>query len=99
MDLHAAPVAGSSRQPADPDMTRPENAAAHHWFRFVPAHPAHIVRDCLDRLDTSAGAAALPGIADRAGYRPEAPDLSRTRPATAPRRHLREELLVLRWPG
>ncbi|MCY3586726.1 MAG: DNA methyltransferase [Acidimicrobiaceae bacterium] len=41
----------------------------------------------------------LAGIAERAGYVVEDIDLFRTRPATATRDQLREEVLVLRWPG
>ena len=60
MDLQAAlSGAESSRQPADPNRMRPEDAAAHHWFRFVLAYPPHLVRDCLDRLDVKAGASVL----------------------------------------
>ena len=55
----AASVAGSSRQPADPNRIRPEDAAARHWFRFVLAYPPHMVRHCPDRLDIKAGASVL----------------------------------------
>lgn len=41
----------------------------------------------------------LAEIAERAGYEVEAIDLFRTRQATATREQLREEVLVLRWPG
>jgi len=41
----------------------------------------------------------LADIADRAGYEVESIDLFRTRPATATGEQLREEVLVLRWPG
>ena len=41
----------------------------------------------------------LAEIAQRAGYEVEAIDLFRTRQATATREQLREEVLVLRWPG
>ena len=41
----------------------------------------------------------LAEIAERAGYQVEAIDLFRTRKATATREQLREEVLVLRWPG
>lgn len=41
----------------------------------------------------------LAGIAERAGYEVESIDLFRTRHATATRDQLREEVLVLRWPG
>ena len=41
----------------------------------------------------------LAGIAERAGYEVEGIDLFRTRHATATRDQLREEVLVLRWPG
>jgi len=41
----------------------------------------------------------LAEIAERAGYQVEAIDLFRTRHATATNEQLREEVLVLRWPG
>ncbi len=41
----------------------------------------------------------LAEIAERAGYEVESIDLFRTRHATATRAQLREEVLVLRWPG
>lgn len=41
----------------------------------------------------------LAEIAERAGYEVESIDLFRTRQATATRDQLREEVLVLRWPG
>lgn len=41
----------------------------------------------------------LATIAERAGYEVESIDLFRTRHATATRDQLREEVLVLRWPG
>ena len=41
----------------------------------------------------------LSKIAERAGYEVESVDLFRTRYATATREQLREEVLVLRWPG
>ena len=41
----------------------------------------------------------LADIAERAGYEVETIDLFRTRHATATREQLREEVLVLRWPG
>ena len=41
----------------------------------------------------------LADIAARAGYEVETIDLFRTRQATATREQLREEVLVLRWPG
>ncbi len=41
----------------------------------------------------------LAEIAERAGYHVEAIDLFRTRHATATNAQLREEVLVLRWPG
>ena len=41
----------------------------------------------------------LADIAERAGYEVESIDLFRTRHATATREQLREEVLVLRWPG
>ena len=41
----------------------------------------------------------LAEIAERAGYDVESIDLFRTRHATATREQLREEVLVLRWPG
>ncbi|WP_419944398.1 DNA methyltransferase [Candidatus Poriferisodalis sp.] len=41
----------------------------------------------------------LADIAERAGYEVEGIDLFRTRPATATRDQLREEVLLLRWPG
>ena len=41
----------------------------------------------------------LASIAERLGYEVEAIDLFRTRQATATRAQLREEVLVLRWPG
>lgn len=41
----------------------------------------------------------LAEIAERAGYVVESIDLFRTRHATATREQLREEVLVLRWPG
>ena len=41
----------------------------------------------------------LAGIAERVGYEVEGIDLFRTRPATATRDQLREEVLLLRWPG
>lgn len=41
----------------------------------------------------------LAEIAERAGYEVEAIDLFRTRHATATNEQLREEVLVLRWPG
>ena len=41
----------------------------------------------------------LADIADRLGYQVEAIDLFRTRAATATRAQLREEVVVLRWPG
>ena len=41
----------------------------------------------------------LAEIAEKAGYEVEAIDLFRTRPATATREQLREEVVVLRWPG
>ena len=41
----------------------------------------------------------LAEVAERAGYQVEAIDLFRTRHATATNEQLREEVLVLRWPG
>ena len=41
----------------------------------------------------------LAGIAEKIGYRVESIDLFRTRAATATREALREEVLVMRWPG
>jgi len=41
----------------------------------------------------------LAEIAESLGYDVEALDLFRTRMATATREQLREEVLVLRWPG
>ena len=41
----------------------------------------------------------LAEIAERSGYEVESIDLFRTRQATATREQLREEVLVLRWPG
>ncbi len=41
----------------------------------------------------------LASIAERCGYEVEGIDLFRTRPATATRDQLREEVLLLRWPG
>ncbi len=41
----------------------------------------------------------LAEIAERIGYEVEGIDLFRTRPATATRDQLREEVLLLRWPG
>jgi hypothetical protein len=41
----------------------------------------------------------LADIAQSLGYEPVAVDLFRTRLATATREHLREEVLILRWPG
>lgn len=41
----------------------------------------------------------LAEIAERAGYEVESIDLFRTRHATVTREQLREEVLVLRWPG
>lgn len=41
----------------------------------------------------------LAEIAERAGYEVESIDLFRTRQATATREQLREEVLVLHWPG
>lgn len=41
----------------------------------------------------------LAEIAEQAGYEVESIDLFRTRTATATRAQLREEVLVLRWPG
>ena len=41
----------------------------------------------------------LAAIAERYGYEVEGIELFRTRPATATRDQLREEALVLRWPG
>lgn len=41
----------------------------------------------------------LADIAERIGYEVESIDLFRTRQATATREQLREEVLVLRWPG
>lgn len=41
----------------------------------------------------------LAEIAERAGYEVEAIDLFRTRHATATNEQLREEVLILRWPG
>lgn len=41
----------------------------------------------------------LAEIAERAGYEVEAIDLFRTRHATATNEYLREEVLILRWPG
>jgi hypothetical protein len=41
----------------------------------------------------------LAEIADDLGYKVEAIDLFRTRLATATREQLREEVVVLRWPG
>ena len=41
----------------------------------------------------------LAEVAERAGYEVEAIDLFRTRHATATNEQLREEVLVLRWPG
>jgi hypothetical protein len=38
-------------------------------------------------------------VAERLGYIVEGLDLFRTRLATATREQLREEVLVLRWPG
>jgi len=41
----------------------------------------------------------LAQVAERAGYQVESIDLFRTRHATATREQLREEVVVLRWPG
>ncbi len=41
----------------------------------------------------------LASIAERCGYEVDGIDLFRTRPATATRDQLREEVLLLRWPG
>jgi len=41
----------------------------------------------------------LAGIAQSCGYQVDRIDLFRTRPATATRERLREEVVVLRWPG
>jgi hypothetical protein len=41
----------------------------------------------------------LAEIAQTLGYEVEGIDLFRTRLATATREHLREEVLVLKWPG
>jgi hypothetical protein len=41
----------------------------------------------------------LASIADAQGYEIERIDLFRTRPATATKELLREEVVVLRWPG
>jgi hypothetical protein len=43
--------------------------------------------------------ALLADIADSQGYEVESIDLFRTRRATATRAELREEVVVLRWPG
>ena len=41
----------------------------------------------------------LADVAKARGYEPVRIDLFRTRPATATKQHLREEVLILRWPG
>ena len=41
----------------------------------------------------------LAEIAESLGYKVEGIDLFRTRMATATREQLREEVLILRWPG
>ena len=64
------------------------------------AHLAYVVGDQASYLQVMIRTGQLlAGIAERLGYRVESLDLFRTRLATATRAQLREEVVVLRWPG
>lgn len=64
------------------------------------ARLAYVVGDQASYLRVMIRTGQILGkIAERAGYEVESVDLFRTRYATATRKQLREEVLVLRWPG
>lgn len=64
------------------------------------AHLAYVVGDQASYLRVMIRTGQLLGdIARELGYEVVARDLFRTRLATATREHLREEVLILRWPG
>jgi hypothetical protein len=64
------------------------------------ARLAYVVGDQASYLQVMIRTGALlADIAASLGYEVEAIDLFRTRMATATRKQLREEVLVLRWPG
>ncbi|MCC7206011.1 MAG: DNA methyltransferase [Anaerolineae bacterium] len=64
------------------------------------ARLAYVVGDQASYLRVMIRTGALLGqIAERLGYQVEGVDLFRTRLATATREQLREEVVVLRWPG
>ncbi len=65
---------------------------------LVRSNTRGVYRDDEDDAWVSTGH-LLAEIAERAGYEVESIDLFRTRQATATRDQLREEVLVLRWPG
>jgi DNA modification methylase len=64
------------------------------------AHLAYVVGDQASYLRVMIRTGQLLGeIAESLGYEVVRTDLFRTRMATATKEHLREEVLVLRWPG
>jgi DNA modification methylase len=64
------------------------------------AHLAYVVGDQASYLRVMIRTGqVLAEIAEQLGYRVVAIDLFRTRMATATREHLREEVVVLEWPG
>jgi hypothetical protein len=78
---------------------------ARHFADLRPclrpnAHLAYVVGDQASYLRVMIRTGRLLGdIARALGYEVVGRDLFRTRLATATREHLREEVLVLRWPG
>lgn len=49
-----------ARKPsADDNRMRPEDRAAHDWYRFVLSFPPHLVRTYLDRFEVAAGNCVL----------------------------------------
>jgi hypothetical protein len=62
----------------------------------LPLHKTLVLLECLDQIRNDQ---LLTDIAESLGYEPVRIELFRTRLATATREQLREEVVILRWPG
>ena len=57
-----APVATSARSAPEWKRLRPEDRAAHDWYRFVLSFPSHLVRDYLDAFGVDFDAAGAGSV-------------------------------------
>jgi len=51
--------AGLKKARNEDNRVRPEDRAAHEWYRFVLSYPPHLVRDYLKRLDVKTSETVL----------------------------------------